>query len=254
MSDFAGDWAKLKKNFDATGLKRLTGIRETMVGTIQKGTGISEALREIDAAIAKKGRAGLAQAINKFLVMRDPFCKIISERAKKAAMVDHDDAAAEAYVSLTSGLQKIAVAAADELKKIQEQKNPAATVPMIELEGDVKATVNDAHRSLLAFPVLLKQHKVVATADAAIKEAEIYTKAGAKGDYKTAIDALTKFKAAAKKAAEDLGKIADKEKSNSDFTKAVEKFEKGMKDFSTVTRVDAAIKAMRDAQTKAATG
>jgi hypothetical protein len=253
MSNFAGDWDKLKKNFDATGLKRPTGIRETMIGTIKKGTGISEVLREIDAAIAKKGRAGLAQAINKFLVMRDPFCKIISDRAKKAAMVDNDDEAATAYVSLTSGLQKIAVAASEELKKIQEKKNPGATVPMIEIEGDVKATVNAAHRTLLAFPVLLKQHKVLATADAAIQEAEKYTKAAARGDYKTAIDALTRFKAAAKKAAEDLGKISDKEKSSPGFTEAVEKFQKGMRDFSTVTRVDGAIKAMKDAQAKAAT-
>jgi hypothetical protein len=246
MSDFVGDWQKLKAKFDETGLNRPTRVKETMFGTMKMGTGISGALREIDTAIGKKERAPLAQAINKFLAVRDPFCKICSDRALKAN-ADGEDEAAAAYASLNGGLQKIAVQAAEELKKIQIKKGGAA-VPMIEIEGDVKATVMAAHRSLAGFAALEKKHKVMETADAAAAETVKYTKAAARGDYTLAIQALTRFKAAAKKAADDLKSVMDKEKSSSGFTEAVKKFEKGMRDFSTVQRVDGAIKAMRDAQ------
>ena len=54
---------------------------------------------------------------------------------------------------------------------------------------------------------------MLATADASLKETEKYPKAAARTEYKEEGERLTKFKAAAKKCAEDLGKVLAAEKS-----------------------------------------
>ena len=68
------------------------------------------------------------------------------------------------------------------------------------------------------------------------------------------MDALTKFKAAAKKSAEDLGKILAAEKSSDKFTVAVTKFQKAMKDFSGVQRVDQQIVKLQEAEKNSTAG
>jgi hypothetical protein len=248
---YVARWEQLKKDFEkTTGLERPKLVKDSIIGTIQKASGITPVLKDLDSAIAKKQRAPIAQAITKFMTVRGPYVEILMKETGHC-MANDDDVLAMAYTKLQSGLQKIAADASEELKSVQEAKSPGTVaVDLLEIEGDIKATIATAKKDLTAFAALEKKHKVIATADTALKEAEKYTKAAARIEYATAVDALTKFKAAAKKAAEDLGKVITAEKSSDKFTTAVTKFQKAMKDFSTVQRVDQQITKLQEAEKK----
>ena len=105
---------------------------------------------------------------------------------------------------------------------------------------------------LAAFAALEKKHQVLAKADAALSDAEKYTKAAARTDCKAAREALVRFKGSAKKCAEDLDKVLSAEKANANFTKPVQKFHDAMKAFSTVTRVDQQISKLQAAEQSSA--
>jgi hypothetical protein len=246
---YAARWEQLKKDFEKnTGLARPKLTKDTLIGMVQKATGITPVLKDLDTAIAKKQRAPLAQAITKFMTVRGPYVEMLMKETGHL-MASDDDELATAYTKLQSGLQQIAVAASAELKNVQEAKAPGAVaVEFLEIEGDIKATIATAKKDLAAFAALEKKHKVLATADAALKETEKYTKAAARMEYKVAVDALTKFKVAAKKAAEDLAKVLAAEKSSDKFTAGVQKFQKAMKDFSGVQRVDQQIVKLQAAE------
>jgi len=243
---YVSQWEKLKKDFEnATGSERPKQTKETIFGTIQKASGITPVLKDLDSAIAKKERAPIAQAITKFLAARGPYVEMLMKETGHA-MVNDDLALATAYKDLQTGLGKISVDAGKELNTLQEAKSPGKTaIPFFEIEGDVKATIATAKKDLAAFAALEKKHKVLATADAALKETEKYTKAAARTEYKEAADALIKFKVLAKKCAEDLGKPLAAEKANDKFVTAVQKFQKGMKDFSAVSRVEQQITLLK---------
>lgn len=251
---YAARWELLKKTFEKnTGLERPKLTKDTLIGTVQKASGITPVLKDIDTAIAKKQRTPLAQAIAKFMAVRGPYVEILMKETGHL-MASNDDELAAAYVKLQSGLQQIAVDASAELKAVQEAKTPnAVAVEFLEIEGDVKATIATAKKDLAPFAALEKKHKVLANADATLKETEKYTKAAARMEYTAAVVALTKFKMAAKKAAEDLAKVVAAEKSNDKFTTAVQKFQKAMKDFSGVQRVDQQIAKLLAAEKMAAT-
>jgi hypothetical protein len=246
---YVSRWEQLKKDFEkATGSERPKQTKETIFGTIQKASGITPVLKDLDAAIAKKQRAPIAAAITKFLAARGPYVEMLM-RETSDAMVKDDLPLATAYKEFQTGLGKISVDAGKELNDLQEAKSPGKTaVPFFEIEGDVKATIATAKKDLAAFSALEKKHKVLATADVALKETEKYTKAAARTEYKEAAEALTKFKAAAKKCAEDLEKAVTAEKANDKFVTAVKKFQKGMKDFSAVSRVDKQITLLKTAE------
>ena len=250
---YTADWEQLKKNFEKnTGLDRPKLTKDPIFGTIQKASGITPVLKEIDAAIAKKQRAPLAQAITKFMAVRGPYVAMLMKETGHF-MANDDDVLATAYTKLQSGLQQIAVAASNELKTIQEAKIPGTVaVEFLEIEGDVKATIATAKKDLAPFAALEKKHKVIATADAALKETEKYTKAAARIEYKAAVEALSKFKASAKKCADDLAKVLAAEKTNDKFTAAVQKFHNAMKAFSAVQRVDQQIHKLQEAGKRAA--
>jgi hypothetical protein len=186
------------------------------------------------------------------MIVRDAYVVMLAKEAGHA-MVNNDDMMATAYKDLQTGLGQISVDAGKVLNTIQETKSPGkVAIPFFEIEGDVKATIATAKKDLAALAALEKKHKVLATADAALKETEKYTKAAARTEYAAAAQALSTFKAAAKKCAEDLAKVLAAEKTNDKFTAAVQKFQKGMKDFSSVSRVDQQIVVIQKAE-KAAT-
>jgi hypothetical protein len=57
MSDsYVSRWEKLKKTFETTGVDRPKLTKDTIFGTIQKASGITPVLKEIDTAIEKKQR------------------------------------------------------------------------------------------------------------------------------------------------------------------------------------------------------
>jgi len=245
---YVARWEQLKKDFETnTGKARpKETVKAGILGTIQKASGITPVLKEIDAAIQKKQRAPLAQAITKFLAVRGPYVEMLM---RETGHVMDDLDLATAYKNLQTGLGQISIDAGKELNTLQETKvSGKVAIPFFEIEGDIKATIARAKKDLAPFAALEKKHKVIATADAALKETEKYTKAAARTEYKAAAEALTKFKAAAKKCAEDLSKVLAAEKNNANFTKPVQSFHDAMKAFSTVTRVDQQIVVLQNAE------
>lgn len=249
---YVARWEQLKKDFEkASGLNRPKQTKDTIVGTIQKASGITPVLKEVDAAIAKKQRTPLAQALNKFFAVRGPYVTFLQNEMKQYL---DDLEMATAFKDLMVGLGKIDVDAAAELKKFQEAKSPGkVAIEFLQIEGDVKGTVAAAKKDLAPFAAIEKKHKILAKADAAVKDAEKYTKAAAKTEYKNAREALVSFKANSKKCAEDVAKIISAE-NDANFKKAAQKFHDAMKAFSVVQRVDGQIKKLQEAEAAAVAG
>jgi len=250
---YAARWEKLKKDFetDAGKPRPQLKVKVGFLGSFAKASGITPVMKEVDAALQKKQRAPLAQAINKFMKVREEYTNLVSKESFKMDDIEVQ----KVYSTFLQGIAKITVDVQEDLKKLQETKVPGkVAVALLEIEGDMTGTIAKAKKDLAKFSTLEKKHSVVAKADAALKDTQKYTKASARTAYKEAWEALESFKKNAKKCSDDLDKVLSAEKSSADFTKAVTSFRDAMKAFATVTRVDQQIQKLKDAEKASTVG
>jgi hypothetical protein len=243
---YVARWEKLKKDFEtAFQAKRpMLKVKDADAGIVTKSSGITPVLKDIDTALQKKERKTLERAINKLMVVRGPYATLLAKEAGKYSDWNEDlsfQAISTAFRDFMMGLQKLEVDAAADAKKLQETKGAAAGIEFFALEGDVKGTVSSAKKGLAKFATLEKKHSLLKLSDAAVKQAEIYTKTAARTEVKAAKQALLNFKTEAKKCADALAKVSKLE-TDKDFLKALTSYQNAMQALSAMTRVDAQIR------------
>lgn len=252
MPNYLKQWENLKKAFETkTGSKRpKETTKKILLGTVQKSSGITAVVKEIDSALSKKQRVPLEKALNNLMAARGTYCTFLMKEQKQFLNDPNDPDLTiwTAYKDFIFGIQKIEEDAAKEAKTLQEKKSPGATgITWLGLEGDVKGTIAAAKKSFGAFPAQEKKYNLLKKAEGAQKAAETYTKAGARTEIVNARKALELFKAEAKKCADECAKVLSAEKDDN-YKKAVKPFHDAMKALSVLSRVDAQIKNLLAAE------
>ena len=252
MPDYLKRWETLKKTFETkTGSKRpLETTKKILLGTVQKASGITPVLKDVDTALSKKQRVPLEQALNKLMAARGTYCTFLMKEQKQFLNDpnDPDMVIWTAYRDLIFGVQNIEEDAAKEAKKLQETKAPGQTgITWLGLEGDVKGTIAAAKKAFGAFAAQEKKNNLLKKAEGAQKAAETYTKAAARTEVVNARKALELFKVEAKKCADECAKVLSAEK-DPNYKKAVQSFHDAMKALSVLSRVDAQIKNLLAAE------
>lgn len=242
-------WEKLKADFEAnTGKARpKEETKKFLVGTVQKSSGVTPILKEVDTALEKKQRTPLEQSLNKLMVARSSYCTFLTSQQGTFApgKPTEDLAIWTEYRDLIKGLEAIETDASKDAKSLQEAKSPNKEgILWLSIEGDLKGTIEAAKKQLKAFDALEKKAAVLKKADAAVKATEDYTKAAARTQAAEARTALDKFKIEATKCATELDKIA-KAATDGGFKKAVTSFHDAMKALGVSARVDAQIKNLK---------
>jgi hypothetical protein len=243
---YVARWEKLKKDFEtASQAKRpMLKVKDADAGIVAKSSGITPVLKDIDTALQKKERKPLEQAINKLMVVRGPYATLLAKEAGKYSDWNEDpsfEAISTAFRDFMMGLQKLEVDAAADAKKLQVAKGAAEGIEFFALEGDVKGTVSTAKKALAKFAALEKKHNLLKLSDAAVKQAEIYTKSAARTQVKEARQALVNFKTEAKKCADALAKVLKLE-TDKEFLKALTSYQSAMHSICSLPRIDAQIK------------
>jgi hypothetical protein len=242
-------WEKLKTDFEAnTGRARpKEETKKFLIGTVQKASGVTPVLKDVDTAIEKKQRTPLEQSLNKLMAIRSSYCTFLTSQQSVFApgKATEDLAIWTEYRDLIKGLEAIETDASKDAKTLQEEKSPGKQgIMWLSLEGDLKGTVEAAQKQLKPFAALEKKADVLKKANSSIKAAEEYTKAAARTQPTEARQALNKFKTEAAKCADDLDKIA-KAATDVGFKKAVTSFQSAMKALSVAARVDAQINNLK---------
>ena len=243
---YVARWEQLKKDFETiiNAKRPMLKVNDADAGVVTKSSGITPVLKDIDTALQKKERKPLEQAINKLMVVRGPYATLVAKEAGKYSDWNADpshEAISTAYRDFQMGLQKLEIDAAADAKKLQVTKGAAEGIEFFALEGDVKGTVSAAKKGLAKFAALEKKHNLIKLSDAAVKQAEIYTKTAARTEVKDAKQALINFKAEAKKCADALAKVLKLE-TDKEFLKALTSYHDAMHAISILARIDAQIK------------
>ncbi|HEX3745910.1 MAG TPA: hypothetical protein VHW09_18340 [Bryobacteraceae bacterium] len=249
MANYLKRWEDLKKAFESTtNQQRPKEVKKKIIlGTVQQASGLTPVLKTVDAALEKKQRAPLEQALNKLFQVRGTYATFLMGEQKKF-LNDPDDPEMVvwiAYKDLIFGIQKIEEDASKDAKALQEAKGGETGITWLSLEGDIKGTVQAAKKLFAPFAAQEKKNKLLCKADGAVKAAETYTKAAARTQAADARKALELFKKEAKEGADDLAKVLNAEKDPA-YKKAIQSFHDAMKAISTLARIDAQIKNLQD--------
>jgi hypothetical protein len=199
LGKYVAEWQKIKANFEAeANMKRpQESVKKAIIGTVQKASGLTPALQEIDTALEKKERVTLERALNKYHSVQEPYVSFVKKEMMTYDSITQEDVV-KAYAKFMREMLMIEQKVADEAKALQEAKSPgAAAIQWLFLEADVKGTVEKAKKGLGAFAALEKKYQLVKKADPAIKAAEDYTKAAARTEVANALKALKDFQAKA---------------------------------------------------------
>jgi hypothetical protein len=246
-------WEQLKKDFEKTtgNARPKETTKKVLLGTVQKASGISPILKDVDSALQKQERTPLEQSLNKLFAARGAYVTFLNQEQKQFLNdpADPELIVWKAYHALIFGLQKIETDAAGDAKKLQAKKSPGkVSIEWLSLEGDLKGTITTAKNDLSKFSSLEKKHNILKKADLTLKDTEKYTKAAARTEYKDAREALLSFQTDAKKCAGDLKTILSAEKSDANFTKALQKFHDAMAALASSARVAAQINNLKAAE------
>jgi hypothetical protein len=249
-------WEQLKQDFQNTTQKSRPKetTQKLLLGTVQKSSGLTPVLKDVDTALEKKQRVPLEQALNKLFQTRGTYATFLMHEQKQF-LNDPNDPDLKiwtAYKDFIFGIQKIEEDASKEAKTLQETKGGVAEgITWLSLEGDVKGTVQAAKKGFAAFAAQEKKNNLLSKANGAVKAAETYTKAAARTQLTEARKALELFKQEAKNCADACAKVLSAEKDEK-YKKEVQHFHDAMKALGTAARIDAQIKNLTTAE-KAAT-
>lgn len=250
MGVYLTRWEKLKTDFETNANKKrpLETVKKALVGTIEKSSGITPVVKAIDAALEKKQRVPLEKALNDLMAVRSTYCSFLTKEQTPHLHDPNDPDLTiwTAYRDLIKGIEKLEMDGAEAAKKLQETKGAGASITWMGLEGDVKGTVAKAKKDFEKFSAQEKKNGLLKKADGALKAAKAYTEAAARTNFGAAKVALETFKVEAKKCADACATVAHAEH-DGPYKTAVESYEKGMRDLSTASRIDAQIRNLQNA-------
>ena len=212
MSDFLADWNKAKKDF-TTGVvgelqKAGAGIpadfRQEVVALLKAETGMTPALKEVDAAFAKKYRKAVMQGLTKVhAVIEKSAMQVqrvavragnkateVTERNAQNALGEIQMIGMEFKRQITGFETRIA----KELESLQEEKSPEGTkINIISLEGDMNGALAKFKSATKPHAELEKKLKVLGATDPAVRAMQAYSKAAARTQVNEALVALEAF-------------------------------------------------------------
>lgn len=237
MGKYVKQWQAIKAKFEADAkIKRpKETVTKAMLFTVQKASGLTPALEEVDKALEKKERLTLEKAMNKYHLVQEPYVKFVrSEMSKYDPGTDED--VVLAFGTFMRQMLMIEDDISKDAKKLQEDKGGTGTegIKWLFLEADVKATVEKAKKDFAAFAALEKRFGLIKKADSSIKSAQDYTKAAARTEVANAIKALKDFQVNARSCAKGCDPaIADKEAQKAPkYIESVKSFQKAMNDLA----------------------
>lgn len=242
MSNYLADWTKAKKDFAATAVGELqkggaaipAEIRQGVVTLLKTETGLTPALKEVDAAFGKKYRKAVMQGLTKVHAVIEKTImavQAVSQKARSAAMDATDHAAQGALdeihmagVVFNRTIGGFETRIAKELESLQEEKSAdgATKIDIISIEGDVNGALAKFKSATKPFAILEKQYKLLPAIEPAVKAMQAYSKAAARTEVKAAITALDGFIAGVTKFDDHRKKMAATDKPNSTYFKAAD--------------------------------
>jgi hypothetical protein len=245
MGVYVTRWEKLKKKFETdTQISRpKEAIVKALGVTIEKSSGITPVLKEIDAAIEKKQRLPLEKALNNLFKVRSSYASFL---IKEQSLYQDDPVIWQGYKNFIMGIQKLEEDGAHEAKSLQEAKSTGPAVTWMGLEGDLKGTLEKAKKDFSSYPLQEIKNGMIKKADPALKAAKAYTEAAAHSNYAAAVKALQDFKVEACKCGDAANKQAGKETGK--YKDALASYGKAMRDLGNAARVDAQIRNLQQAQ------
>ncbi len=242
------EWEAIKQKFETdAGIKRpKESVKKAILGTVQKSSGLTPVLQEVDNALDKKERATLEKAMNKYHTVQEPYVAFVRNEMKTYdATLDEDIVLA--FATFMREMLKLEDKMSADAKALQEKKSPGATgITWLFLEADVKGTIEKAKKDFAAFSTLEKKFKLIDNAGPALKAAQEYTKAAARTEVKNALKALKEFQVKARVAANacDAALKDTEAKTKSKYIDSVTSFKSAMNSLSTASRTTEQIKSL----------
>lgn len=218
MSDFLKTWEQMKKEFAKTVLGQLQAggagipddVKKNVIALVKLETGLTPALKVVDAAFAKGHRATVMQALTKVHLVIEKNTKIFQNAAISAMNASNEEDAApeigemamtiKGFNGKVSGLE---TDIAKKLEKLQDLKGGKALVDdeeikpvhinIISLEGDFKGAVEKFKKDIKDFSTLEKKFKILDRVAKATKSMRTYSDAAARTQVKDARVALEEY-------------------------------------------------------------
>jgi hypothetical protein len=247
LGKYVKEWETIKKKFETdAGIKRpKESIKKAIIGTVQKSSGLTPVLQEIDNAIDKKERLTLEKAMNKYHTVQEPYVAFVRKEMKTYdATVDEDIVLA--YATFMREMLMLEDKMSVDAKALQEKKGGGVSIKWLFLEADVKGTIDKAKKDFAAYATFEKKFKLIDNAGPALKAAQDYTKAAARTEVANALKSIKEFQVKAKVAANACdAALKDAEaKKKSDYIDSVTSFKSAMNSLSTASRTTDQVKAL----------
>lgn len=228
MTSFLADWSKAKKDFTvavagqlkAGGAAFPADVRQEVVAFLKAETGLTPALKEVDAAFGKKHRKSVMQGLTKLHAVIEKSAmqaqKVAFKAGSKVNDVDDDEAKRALGEIQMLGLDFKRVMTgfepriAKDLEKLQEEKSAdGVKIDIISLEGDMNGAIAKFKSDTKAFGDIEKKLKMLGAVEPAVKAMQAYSKAAARTEVKAAITALTTFNTAVEAADKHRTKVSN---------------------------------------------
>lgn len=251
MGKYVKQWQAIKAKFEQdANIKRPTEtVKKAIIGTVQKSSGLTPVLQEIDDALEKKQRYPLEKALNKYHSVQEPYVAFVRQEMSKYPADQYEDVALAfaTYMREMLGIEQKVAADAKALQ--QEKSGGGAAIEWLFLEADVKGTVEKAKKDFAAFPALEKKFGLLKKAEPALKAAQDYTKAAARTEVNNALAALKDFQVKAVACAKGCDPaLADADaKKQPKYITAVQSYQTAMRSLTT-SRAATQIKNLEAAQ------
>jgi hypothetical protein len=204
MSNFVNQWNVLKNGFgkDAVALIKEAGtgldpaVRSEIVELVKYETGMSGALKVVDAAIEKKDAVAAMKALNKVHKVIEKTDGVFQPAAKNvmnammsadATVVDVVEQLAKCVATFNKEYKSFETSVAEAIEFLQESKK-GVKIKVFSLEGDLKGAVKVFKAAITdkTGKALEKKYKVMDRVDEALKSMKLYSEAVGETNVKDA--------------------------------------------------------------------
>jgi hypothetical protein len=240
-TDFLAEWNRTKKAFDtvAKGAQNPDDVTTKFLAAMDKPTGLTPILKEIDTAFANEHRKAANAALLKFYSKREPIALLLAKMVPKLT----DDKLQMATMTLMKAIPALEKAMQEKLKALQDEKAGAKGASdwnlLLLFETDLQKNIDQLAKDLKPAPMakIDKPHEVLSLTKIPVKHMDAYSKAAARLKAPEALASLKAFVASAEGCAKVCEAILKKE-ADKDYTKAVTRF---VKDLRTLCKARVAV-------------
>lgn len=226
-TSFLAEWEQMKKKFDAAAktIQNPDPVTTAFLAVMDKPTGLTPILKEIDAAFAKEQRKPATEALLKFYGKREPISKLLAKMVPKIT----DDGLNDAAMDLMAALPALEKSMQSKVKQLQDDKAGVAGASnwnlLLLFETDLQKNIDQLAKDIkpAAIAKIDKKHDVVSLTKIPVKHMDAYSKAAARLKADEALASLKEFVKSADGCARACEAILKKE-ADKDYEKAVKRF------------------------------